>query len=162
MILGINFKGGDIMITIYTTPSCSSCRKAKKWLEDHMIEYVEKNLFTQPLSSEDIDLMLANAENGFDDIISTRSKVFKEESLDIEDMRISELKAFIISHPSVLKRPIILDKNKLQVGYNEEEIRVFIPRRLRELIMAMDSLDGENDYDEALATYIEEMTQKKK
>ena len=150
------------MIIIYTTPSCSSCRKAKKWLDDHMIKYVERTLFTQPLTEDEIDYMLVNAENGFDDIISTRSKVFKEQNLDIEDMLMSELKSFIIDNPSVLKRPIIVDDSRLQVGYNEEEIRVFIPRRLRELIMAMDSLDGENDYDEALATYIEEMTQKKK
>lgn len=150
------------MITIYTTPSCSSCRKAKKWLEDHMIEYTEKNLFTQPLTQEDINLMLANAENGFDDIISTRSKVFKEESLDIEDMRMSELTEYIIENPSVLKRPIIVDHQKMQVGYNEEEIRVFIPRRLRELIMSMDFSEGDDEYAEALAIYVEEMKNKRK
>lgn len=149
------------MITIYTTPSCSSCRKAKKWLEDHMIDYNEKNLFTQPLTEEDLDIMLANAENGFDDIISTRSKVFKEENLDIEDMRMSELKAFIIDNPSVLKRPIIVDNMKMQVGYNEEEIRVFIPRRLRELIMSMNVTEGDTEYTEALAAYVEEIKQNK-
>lgn len=146
------------MITIYTTPSCSSCRKAKKWLDDHRIEYVEKNLFTHPLTDEDIDLILANAENGFDDIISTRSKVFKEEQLDIEDMRISELIEFIKANPSVLKRPIIVDENRMQVGYNEEEIRVFIPKRLRELLMRVDmSADMEDEYEKALQTYFNEL-----
>lgn len=150
------------MITIYTTPSCSSCRKAKKWLDDHKIEYVEKNLFTHPLTEEDIELMLANAENGFDDIISTRSKIFKEENLDIEDMRMSELKAFIIKNPSVLKRPIIVDKQKLQVGYNEEEIRVFIPKRLRELIMCVDCpTDKDCEYQDALDQYFSEMDKTK-
>ena len=75
--------------------------------------------------------MLENAENGFEDIISTRSKVFKEKDLDVEDMRISELKAFIIDNPSVLKRPIIIDDDKMQVGYNDEEIRVFIPKEIK-------------------------------
>ena len=146
------------MITIYTTPSCSSCRKAKKWLDDHRIEYVEKNLFTHPLTDEDINLILANAENGFDDIISTRSKVFKEEQLDIEDMRISELIEFIKANPSVLKRPIIVDENRMQVGYNEEEIRVFIPKRLRELLMRVDmSADMEDEYEKALQTYFNEL-----
>ena len=88
------------MITIFTTPSCSSCRKAKKWLDDHKIPYEEKNLFNQRISESDIDRMLENAENGFEDIISTRSKIFKEESLDVEDMKISELKQFIINNPS--------------------------------------------------------------
>ena len=57
------------MLKIYTTPSCASCRKAKKWLEDHHIEYEEKNIFAYPVTREDIRLMLKNAENGFEDII---------------------------------------------------------------------------------------------
>ena len=146
------------MISIYTTPSCSSCRKAKKWLDDHKIPYNEKNLFNQRIALEDIDRMLENAENGFEDIISTRSKIFKEQSLDVEDMKMSELKQFIIDNPSVLKRPIIIDGEKMQVGYNDEEIRVFIPRRLRELIMGIDCPKGEIcDYQTALKRYFEEM-----
>lgn len=146
------------MIIIYTTPSCSSCRKAKKWLDDHLIKYTERNLFTQTLTEDDIDYMLVNAENGFDDIISTRSKVFKEQSLDIEDMLISELKKFIIGNPSVLKRPIIVDDSRLQVGYNEEEIRVFIPRRLRELIMQSTQSPGiDLEYQDAFDQYIAEV-----
>lgn len=153
----ISLKEED-MITIFTTPSCSSCRKAKKWLDDHKIKYDEKNLFSQRITIEDIDKMLSNAENGFEDIISTRSKIFKEESLDVEDMKMSELKQFIIDHPSVLKRPIILDGEKMQVGYNEEEIRVFIPKRLRELIMGIDCPTGEIcDYQTALKRYFDEM-----
>ena len=146
------------MIKIYTTPSCSSCRKAKKWLDKYMIEYVEKNIFTQPLTGDDIEIMLQNAENGFDDIISTRSKIFKEKDLDIEDMLMSELKDFIIENPSVLKRPIIVDETRLQVGYNEEEIRIFIPRRLREMIMNIEvSNENSDEYEKVLEQYLEEL-----
>ena len=53
--------------------------------------------------------MLANSENGFDDIISTRSKVFKEKQLEPDTMTIQELVDFIIENPSVLKRPIIIN-----------------------------------------------------
>ncbi|NLK13031.1 MAG: transcriptional regulator Spx [Candidatus Phytoplasma sp.] len=123
------------MVTIYTTPSCSSCRKAKKWLDEHNVTYEEKNLFNHRISDVDINLMLEHAENGFDDIISTRSKIFKEKELDVEDMSVSELKHFIKENPSVLKRPIIVDEKRMQVGYNDEEIRVFIPKKLREYIM---------------------------
>ena len=40
---------------------------------------------------------------------------------------------FIQENPSVLKRPIMIDERRFQVGYNAEEIRVFIPRELRKL-----------------------------
>ena len=72
--------------------------------------------------------------NGFEDIISTRSKAFKENNLNADDMTINELLDFIVENPSVLRRPIIVDKHRLQVGYNDEEIRCFLPRELRNVI----------------------------
>ena len=114
-----------------TTPSCASCRKAKKWFDQYKIPYSEKNIFSIKLSKEDIFKMLANSENGFDDIISTRSKVFKEKQLEPDNMTIQELVDFIIENPSVLKRPIIINENELQVGYNNEDITIFLPKELR-------------------------------
>ena len=139
------------MVIIYTTPSCASCRKAKAWLEEHQIEYVEKNIFAFPLTKEDIRLMLKNTENGFEDIISTRSKYIMENNIDIENMKFSELEKLIIENPSILRRPIIVEDNKLQVGYNEEEIRVFIPRELRKVLMSVDC--DSCDYKDALKKY---------
>lgn len=146
------------MVTIYTTPSCSSCRKAKKWFKEHRIEYREKNIFNMTLTKEDIFLMLKNTESGFDDIISTRSKVFQEKNLDIEDMSMRELTEFIIQNPSVLRRPIMIEDSKLQVGYNEDEIRVFVPKRLRDIFMCTSCEDEENcDYQSALNQYFDEL-----
>ena len=119
------------MIQIYTTPSCASCRKAKKWFDQYQIPYSEKNIFSIKLSKDDIFRMLANSENGFEDIISTRSKVFKEKRLDPDNMSVQELVGFIIEYPSVLKRPIIINENELQVGYNNEDITIFLPKELR-------------------------------
>ena len=119
------------MIQIYTTPSCASCRKAKKWFDQYKIPYSEKNIFSIKLSKEDIFKMLANSENGFEDIISTRSKIFKEMQLNPDTMSVQELVDFIINYPSVLKRPIILNETELQVGYNNEDITIFFPKELR-------------------------------
>ena len=149
------------MITIYTTPSCSSCRKAKKWFDNHRIDFREKNIFNIKLTRDDIVMMLKNTDNGFEDIISTRSKVFQEQNLDIEDMTMSRLTNFIINNPSVLRRPIIIEEKKMQVGYNEDEIRTFIPRRLREIIMCTTCDKGDDcDYKNALDIYFKELAEK--
>ena len=158
------YEGGEDMITIYTTPSCSSCRKAKKWLEEHHLEYEEKNLFSHRITIEDIQLMLKNSENGFEDIISTRSKVFKEQELDPDSMTTNELIDFILDNPSVLKRPILIEKDKMQVGYNDEDIRIFVPKRLRDLIMCRDCDENDIcDYQTQLKKYFDEIrTERKK
>ena len=145
------------MITIYTTPSCSSCREAKRWLDQHKVPYREKNLFNHRIDGEDIESMLFHAENGFDDIISRRSKIFKEFNLDVEDMSVFELKDFIVNHPSILKRPIIVDAKRMQVGYNDEEIRVFIPKQLREMLMKENTESDFTNYQDTLNRYFKKV-----
>ena len=54
------------MIKIYTSPSCSSCRKVKKWFDEQGISYVEKNIFAATLREEELKDILAKSENGTD------------------------------------------------------------------------------------------------
>lgn len=123
------------MITIYTSPSCSSCRKVKKWFNEQKIPFIEKNIFSSVLNEDELKDILKKSDNGTDDIISTRSNIIKDGNINLDEMSINELIKFIKENPSVLKRPIIVDDRRIQVGYNEEEIRTFIPvaRRLAEI-----------------------------
>lgn len=122
------------MVTLYTTASCGSCRKAKAWMEEHQIEYVERNIVTEPLTVDEIKSILRLTEEGTDEIISTKSKVFQELNVNIESLPLKELYQLIINNPKILKRPIIHDEKRLQVGYNDDEIRSFIPRKLRTFV----------------------------
>ncbi|MEH7304083.1 transcriptional regulator SpxA [Neobacillus drentensis] len=119
------------MVTLYTTPSCGSCRKAKAWLEEHQIDYMERNILSQPLTVDEIKSILRMTEEGTSEIISTNSKAFKELNINIESLPLNELYKLIMEHPKMVRRPIIMDEKRLQVGYNEDEIRSFLPRRIR-------------------------------
>ena len=118
------------MINLYTTTSCASCRKAKSWFEKNGIDYIERNISKDPLTVDEIKSILRMTE-GTDEIISARSKIFKELNIDLDALPLQELYKLLMNHPTMIKRPIIQDEKKLQVGYQEEEIRAFIPRRLR-------------------------------
>ena len=67
-------------------------------------------------------------------ITKSKSKIIKENQIDVDDMTTNELIEFIQNNPSVLKRPIIMDEKRFQVGFNIEEMRAFIPRDLRRLM----------------------------
>jgi regulatory protein spx len=120
-----------MMVTLYSTPSCTSCRKAKAWLEEYHIDYTERNILSQPLTRDEIKYILRLTEDGTDEIISTNSKTFKELDINIESLPLQDLYELIINNPKILRRPIMVDEKRLQVGYNEEDIRSFLPRRLR-------------------------------
>lgn len=119
------------MVTLYTSPSCTSCRKAKAWLEEHDIPYKERNIFSDQLTIEETKEILRMTENGTDEIISTRSKIFQELDINLETMPLQDLFKLISENPGLLRRPIIIDEKRLQVGYNEDEIRRFLPRKVR-------------------------------
>jgi regulatory protein spx len=122
------------MVTVFTTPSCGSCRKAKAWFEEHQIDYSERNIIADPLTIDEIKSILRLTEEGTDEIISTNSKVFQELNVDIESLPLNTLYKLIINNPKMLRRPIIIDEKRLQVGYNEDEISRFLPRRLRTFV----------------------------
>ena len=70
-------------------------------------------------------------ENGTEEIISKRSKAYKKLNVDLNELPLKQLFALIEKNPGILRRPIILDEKRLQVGYNEDEIRRFLPRKVR-------------------------------
>lgn len=124
------------MVDLYVSPSCTSCRKAKQWLEQHNIPYKERNIISDPLNREEIIHVLRMTEEGTEEIVSTRSKAFQELNIDLDDISMNELIDLIEKNPSLLRRPIILDDRRMQVGYNEDEIRRFLPRSVRRLEIA--------------------------
>ena len=119
------------MITLFLSPSCTSCRKARTWLRNHDVGFQEHNIITSPLSRDELLAILSFTENGTEDIISTRSKVFQKLNIDVDELPISSLIDLIAKNPSLLRRPIILDKKRMQIGFNEDEIRAFLPRDYR-------------------------------
>ncbi|MBJ8108455.1 transcriptional regulator Spx [Bacillus cereus group sp. N6] len=119
------------MVILYTTASCSSCRKAKAWLEEHQIDYTEKNIVSNSLTVDELKSILRLTEDGATEIISTRSKTFQELNINIEALSLNDFYKLIIEYPQMLRRPIMLDEKRLQVGFNEEEIRKFLPRSVR-------------------------------
>lgn len=120
-------------VTLYTSPSCTSCRKARLWFEEHGIAYREQNIFSEPLTVNDIKSILRLTEDGTEEIVSKRSRAYQELTVDLDDLPFRDLYALIQEHPGILRRPIMVDEKRLQVGFNEEEIRRFLPRKVRAL-----------------------------
>ncbi len=96
------------MLILYSSSGCASCRKAKQWLRDNHIEFIEKNIYTTLMKEDEIKYLLSRCENGTQDMIR-----------------------LIQNNPSILKRPIILSKNNMVVGFDDEEITSFTPHHIR-------------------------------
>ena len=119
------------MIKIYTISSCTSCKKAKAWLNAHQLPYKEQNLGKEPLTREEILAILTKTENGIESIVSSKNRYAKALDCNLDELSLSEVIDSIQENPRILKSPILIDEKRLQVGYKEDDIRAFLPRSIR-------------------------------
>ncbi|MBM4764378.1 transcriptional regulator Spx [Bacillus sp. B15-48] len=117
-------------VTIYGM-GCQSTKKARKWMIDNEISFVERNIKKEPLTVRELQDILQLTIDGTDEILAKRSSLYRTMNLDIDELSLLELLEILHEQPRLLRSPIILDTRKLQVGYNEEEIRQFLPRNTR-------------------------------
>lgn len=119
-------------VTIYGL-GCKSTRKAKQWMKKNEISYVDRDIIKEPLTVGELQGILRMTIDGTDGIIATRSNTYRDLNIDLDELSLMELLELIHEHPRLLKSPIIIDEKRLQVGYHEEYIRQFLPRKTRKL-----------------------------
>ena len=120
------------MITIFTKPNNSSSKQAQKWLKERQIPF--KTVSYANLSLSDLIKILSLTDTGVPQIQAKRTsrdtdETFRVNHLIEEASSISTLLNLMKSYPQRFKAPIIVDDNKLLIGFNDEEIRKFLPRQ---------------------------------
>ena len=126
------------MIKLFSTTNCTSSKKMKNWLIENGLEFREINVLENSLRKEDLLKILSLTEKGAEEIISKRSSIYKELSAqyDFDALTINQLLELITKNHKLLRRPLLIDDHRLQVGYNEDDIRQFLPRKVRRIELA--------------------------
>lgn len=123
------------MITVYYSgTSNSSNRKTLEWFKLRNIGICKKKI--TEISKNDLLHILSISDYGFSTILKNKliSKNYLAKEIEkLQLMSFSESIEFILKTPDVLKTPIIFEKDKLLVGFNEDEIRKFIPKNRRKI-----------------------------
>jgi arsenate reductase len=110
-------------LKFYWYPKCGTCRKAKKWLEDHNIEFEEIHIVDNPPSKAELEELYRKSGLELKKFFNTSGKKYRE--LGVKDRLKSaseeELLELLASDGMLIKRPIVTDGKKVTVGFNEEE-----------------------------------------
>ncbi|MDV3198265.1 MAG: ArsC/Spx/MgsR family protein [Vigna little leaf phytoplasma] len=143
------------MVFIYTRNRCASCLKAKKWFKLHRIQYKEKNLNISKLTESNINTILSYEGIDFTSFISTRCSILKKYK-DFFCLSVKQVKKFIIQNShKICKTPIIYNDKNILIGYNNEDIRIFIPKHLRSYIIKNSINHKSSNYLEMINKYFE-------
>lgn len=121
------------MLTIYTLPSSTSCRKAIAHLTAMDIPFVIQQMEKNPLSYQELKDILYYTDEGVAEIIanSLDKKKLEEEGVDFDEITLSELHYYSIRYPRLIKSPIAISHDRMVIGFDDERYDIFKPRFIR-------------------------------
>ena len=116
-------KGDKKMNKVYCYPRCTTCKKAIKWLDESGIEYEYKHIVEETPSKEDIKRYYKESRLPLKRFFNTSGNVYKEMNLKEKLAEMSENEQFelLASNGMVLKRPLLVGKDFVLVGFKEAE-----------------------------------------
>ena len=111
------------MIQIYTTPSCASCRKAKKWLDEHNIEYESRHIVEDNPTSEEIEMWYEKSGLPLKRFFNTSGMKYRELKLKdkLPDMSEDEQLDLLATDGMLVKRPVLVSEDIVLVGFKVKE-----------------------------------------
>ena len=106
-------------------PKCSTCQKAKKWLEEHNINYIERNIAENNPSYEELKEWHARSGLPLKRFFNTSGLLYKEMKLKdkLPTMSEDEQLKLLATNGMLVKRPILIDEDTVLVGFKEAEWR---------------------------------------
>ncbi len=109
-------------------PKCSTCQKAKKWLEEHNINYTERNIAENNPSYEELKEWHARSGLPLKRFFNTSGRLYKEMKLKdkLPTMSEDEQLKLLATNGMLVKRPLLIDENTVFVGFKEAEWRSLI------------------------------------
>lgn len=109
-------------LTMYWYPNCGSCKKAKKWFDDHEIDYQLIHIVEDPPNEETLKDLIEKSGLEAKKFFNTSGKVYREQNMKekIKDATVDEMVGYLASNGMLIKRPIVTDGKKVTVGFKEE------------------------------------------
>jgi len=104
-------------------PKCTTCQKAKKWLEEQKIEYTERHIAENNPTYEELKEWYEKSGLPLKKFFNTSGLLYKEMQLKDKLVAMSEEKMLqlLATNGMLVKRPLLIDGETVLVGFKEAE-----------------------------------------
>ncbi len=104
-------------------PPCSTCRKAKKWLDDQGVSYNDRNIKEQNPSYEELKAWYEISGLPLKKFFNTSGQLYKSMNLKekLSEMTEEEQLELLASDGMLVKRPILVRENTVLIGFKEAD-----------------------------------------
>lgn len=103
-------------------PKCTTCKKAKKWLEENKIEIKERNIVAETPTEEELTEWIKRSGEETKKWFNTSGLKYKELNLKekLKTMNDEEKIELLASDGMLIKRPLLITDKEIFIGFKEE------------------------------------------
>ena len=111
------------MILFIEYPKCTTCQKAKKWLDDNGIDYVARHIKEDNPTYEELKTWVAESGVELRKFFNTSGLLYKSMNLKekLPAMSDEEKLKLLASDGMLVKRPLVVTDNSVIIGFRESE-----------------------------------------
>lgn len=104
-------------------PKCSTCQKAKKWLESNNIEFEDRHIVEETPTIKELQKWIPASNKEIKSWFNTSGLKYKELNLKEKLLKMTEEEKIelLASDGMLIKRPLIISNDKILIGFKEQE-----------------------------------------
>ena len=107
-------------------PKCSTCKKAKKWLEENNIEFIDRNIVEETPTVKELTEWIRRSGLDIRKWFNTSGLKYKELNLKekLANMSDKEKIKLLASDGMLIKRPVLVSDKGIYMGFKEEKWKI--------------------------------------
>lgn len=112
-------------------PKCSTCKKAKKWLEEHNFEFGDRDIVKDNPNKEELKKWFKESGLPLKRFFNTSGIIYREMELKdkLPGMSEEEQLELLATNGMLVKRPLLITDEKIFTGFREAEWNSLIEKR---------------------------------
>ena len=110
-------------MTLICYENCSTCKKAKKWLKEHQIVFEKRPIREMNPTIEELQAWQAASGLPLRRFFNTSGQLYRTMNLKerLQEMSETEMLELLASDGMLVRRPLLIDGNRVLVGFTEKE-----------------------------------------
>ena len=105
-------------------PTCTTCRKAKVFLERLGVELELRNLDTERLNETELDKLMGKQDHR--KFLNTRNELYRSRRMKDKPPGRAEAIKLMAKNPNLIRRPVVIRGEEIVLGHDEDAFRKMV------------------------------------
>jgi Spx/MgsR family transcriptional regulator len=101
-------------------PACTTCRKARAYMEKRGFDLHFRNLDKERLTADELEKLIGDRDHK--EFLNTRNELYRQKNMKEHPPTRADAIRMMVGEPNLIRRPVIVAGGRIVLGFNQEKI----------------------------------------